>query len=416
MEQTAERRGADASGPPGGGRLAFGDVRFQTDPWPLYAWYREHSPVHWSEESGAYFVFGAANVRRVLVSPDFQAFHPFRVSRRAFGPSMLDEDGERHRRWRAGAAEPFRPRAVGGYRDSIVVPVVDRAMDRLAGSADRGAAAEFARAVPMRVVCALMGLPEDDAEHLYALMDPLVAYVDFAPVPLATVVEHRARLGAYFQDALAGGRGDARGIAHVLRASEGYTEQDVINNSLLLLAAGTATTTAGILNLFARLAEYPALIETVRTQPELGAAVVAETLRHEPPLHWTLRFAVRDAEVGSVTIPAGSPVQVCVGDAGRDPALYPDPERWDMRREQKAPLMFGAGEHTCLGMGLARMELEAVLAAAAARFDRVLMLDDEAGRGRGAGPDGASGRTFRSVDGARLRFEPRRPKAAGEPA
>lgn len=323
MQHPVVPRSADPPGPPGGGRLAFGDPRFQTDPWPLYAWYREHSPVHWSAESGAFFVFGAANVRRVLVSADFQAFHPFRVSRRAFGPSMLDEDGERHHHWRAGAAEPLRPRAVAGYRETIVAPVVSRAMDRLIASDGTDAVPVFAREVPMRVVCALMGLPQDDAEQLSALMDPLVEYVDFAPIPLAAVVERRAQLTAYFQDAVASGRGEARGILHVLHQSEGYTEQDVINNSLLLLAAGTATTTAAILNLFARLAEDPELLDAVRAEPALGPAVVAETLRHEPPLHWTLRFAVRDVELDSVSVPEGSPVQVCVGGAGRDPRSTP---------------------------------------------------------------------------------------------
>jgi cytochrome P450 len=404
------QRAAVPAQPPGGGRLAFSDPRFQTDPWPMYAWYREHSPVHWSAESGAFFVFGAANVRKVLVSGDFQAFHPFRVSRRAFGPSMLDEDGERHRRWRAGATEPFRPRTVAGYGGTIVGPIVHAAMERMLRCARPDAVPTFAREVPMRVVCALMGLPEGDAEQLRTLMDPLVDYVDFAPVELTTVVEHREQLRAYFRDALADGRGDARGILHVLHSSEAYTEQDVVNNSLLLLAAGTATATAAILNLFARLAQDPALLDAVRADPGLGPAAVAETLRHEPPLHWTLRFAVRDVELDSVAIPQGAPMQVCVGSAGRDPALYQDPDRWDLRREQKAQLLFGAGEHSCLGMGLARLELETVLATAAQRIERVALADAE------DGPARVQGRSFRAVDGSRLRVEPAAMTAIGDGA
>ena len=398
--QPLEPQPEDAAQPPGGGRLAFGDPRFQTDPWPLYAWYREHDPVHWSAESGSFFVFGAANVRRVLVSRDFQAFHPFRVSRRAFGPSMLDEDGERHRRWRAGAADPFRPRTVAGYGEAVLGPIVTAATARLLSSDRDGAITTFAREVPMRVICALMGLPEDDAGQLRALMDPLVDYVDFAPVELSTVVARREQLRAYFRDAIENRRGDARGVLHILHASDGYTEQDVVNNSLLLLAAGTATTTAAILNLFARLAEDPDLLDAVRADPGLVPAVVAETLRHEPPLHWTLRFAVRDVELDSVAIAQGAPVHVCIGGAGRDPALYADPDRWDVLREQKAPLLFGAGEHLCLGMGLARLELETVLSAAARQIGRVAFADT------GDGPAGARGRSFRAVDGSRLRVEP----------
>src|SRR5689334_1749182 len=101
------------SEPPG--RLDYDDPAFQRDPWRLYDWHLRHAPVYWSADVNCYFVFGHRLVQRVLTAPEFVAFHPFRRSRAAFGPSALDSDGRTHERLRRALATEFRPRAVSGY-------------------------------------------------------------------------------------------------------------------------------------------------------------------------------------------------------------------------------------------------------------------------------------------------------------
>lgn len=381
---------------PPAGRLDFGDERFLTDPWRLYDWHAANEPVHWSPGIQAYFVFGTRLVRKALVSADFSAYHPFRTTRRAFGPSMLDSDGDLHQRWRGGVSPPFRPRMIAGYVPGLIEPVIEEVLGSLLKEQRDDLATRLARAVPMRVMCRLMGLPSQDAERLHEMLRPLVAYVDLAPVPLATVVEHRRKLQDYFDDVLASGIAEPGALLYLLRSGDEYGDGDVLNHSLLLLAAGTETTAAAIGNLLARVGAS-GLFAKLRDDPSMIPAVVAETLRHEPPLHFTLRFAARDLALEGVPVPAGSPVQLCLASCARDPDVYPDPHRWDPTREQKASMVFGAGQHSCLGMGLARAELETLL--------RVLTrkLSSLAAPGQ-AVPPPARGRTFRTVEGLRLTF------------
>ncbi|GLW55054.1 cytochrome P450 [Kitasatospora phosalacinea] len=387
------------------GRLDFDDPVFQTDPWPLYAHHREHDPVHWSPALGSFFVFGHEHVRQTLVSPDFGTYHPFRASRRAFGPSMLDSDGARHTVQRAAAAGSFRPRQVGEAATRIVAPLAAALLDDLLPAGRADFAEVLARTLPMQVVCRVMGLPVADAQWLGDMMRPLAAYVDHAGVELAEVVRRRQELRAYLLDAAADGA-EHPGLLHVLAGNEELTEADACNNGILLLAAGTETTTAAITNLVARVAAEPGLFERLRRDRSLLPAVIAETLRHEPPLHVTLRFAQRDLVLEGVDVPAGSAVQVCLASANRDPAVHPEPDRWLPDRPRRPTMSFGMGRHLCLGMGLANAELETVLGAVLDRLDHLALAE-------GVDPRPV-GRTFRTVPALRCSYPAPRPAPSSE--
>ncbi|GIJ24268.1 cytochrome P450 [Micromonospora lutea] len=378
------------------GELNFADPVFQTNPWPLYDWHREHQPVSFVPALDSYFVVGYDLVRRVVTSSDFTVYHPFRTSRRAFGPSMLDQEGAAHTRARAATAGVLRPRKVAEFARDIIAPLAAAALDDLLADARPDLVDRLATSLPMRVVCRFMGLPDADAEWLHEAMRPLVEYVDHAPVPLAAVVQRRRELAAYFRSRIAAGP-DHGGILAVLAAEEVLTEADVVNNAILLLAAGTETTAAAITNLFARLAGDPALYAAVAADHALVPAIVAETLRHEPPLHVTLRFAASDVELAGVPIPRATPVQVCLAAANRDPGIYPDPHRFDHTRRDRPSLAFGAGRHVCLGMGLAQAELEVVLEALVERVAEIHPL--------GSIPP-VRGRGFRAATGLRLDCRP----------
>ncbi|MER5276913.1 cytochrome P450 [Streptomyces sp. NPDC002809] len=368
--------------------IDFAATEFQRDPWPSYDWYREHEPVHLSQRYGAYFVFGYEHVRRVMTSPDFTAFHPFRVSRRAFGPTMLDQEGEHHARLRSAAAGPFRPRTATEFGRRVVAPLAERMLDDLLRQRRGDFVARLAERLPMAVVCHVMGLPDGDSGRLRDLMRPLVEYVDHGTVSLEQVVAARGELREYLRDALPADPG-ADGLLNALAENGTLSEADVVNTSVLLLAAGTETTAAGITNLLSRVAAEPEVFQRLGEDRSLVPAVVTETLRHEPPLHVTLRFASRDVALGGVDIPEGAPLQVVLASANRDPAVYPSPHVWDPERTARTPLTFGMGRHVCLGMGLAQQELEIVLHGV---LDRVGELE------LSGGPLAtAQGRTFRAV-------------------
>lgn len=366
-EQAPLQGTATAAGRPGD--FSFDDPAFQTDPWPLYEWHRRHAPVYWSDTMSTYTVLGYRNVRYVLTSSDFTVSHPFRSSRRAMGPTMLDSDGKAHQVPRRCTLESLRPRAIPDIVSQVIEPAAATVMDVVLAERPADLAQRVARGLPIKVICRLLGLPDRDVPWLYSMIRPLVFYVDQGPVPLAEVARRRRELCDYFREALDAGSGN--GLLAALATDEQLSAVDAVNNAVLLLAAGTETTTSGICNLFARLAMTPGLFRELAADRSVIPAVVTETLRHEPPLHMTLRFAAREVTMAGIVLPAGAPVQVFLASANRDPEIYPDPDVWRLRDGQPIPLGFGAGPHVCLGMSLARAELEAVLSAT---LDRIAEL------------------------------------------
>ncbi|GIG56000.1 hypothetical protein Lfu02_03720 [Longispora fulva] len=377
-------------------RLDFTDPGFQTNPWPLYDWHRRHEPVTYSEAMNCYFVFGYRHVRHVLTSQDFTAHHPFRRSRVAFGPSALDSEGVVHARLRGSLTEPFRPRTVLGYQQ-VISDIVRSLVDELLPSGRPDWLDELAWRLPTRVACRILGLPEDDDRLLYQMMRPLILFVDHATVGYADVVGCRDRLRAYLRDTIDLGL-DREAMLRGMVESRTLTDGEIVDNAILLLAAATETTCSAVINLLARVAGTPGLWASLRANPSRVPAVVAETLRHEPPLHVTLRYAAADVELAGCAIPAGAPVQVCLASANRDPDVFADPDTWDSGRERHVPMTFGVGRHHCLGSALAQAELETLVHELLGRLADLWTTapTDLAPRGR----------TFRSVQGLRLGHRP----------
>jgi cytochrome P450 len=384
----------------GGPDIDLNDLAFQTDPWPLYARFRRDEPVH-RAPNGSWYVFRYDDVRRALLSPEFSVEQPFRTTRRAFGPSMVDRDGDVHQRLRRLASQPVRPRSVDECQSRVIEPVVDALLDELEERERFDVVGDLAVKVPMRVFCDVMGLPAADAGWLYAQMRPLIDHVDQGDVSVADVVAARAQLREYFRRVLATGRHGPGGLLHLLASVDDdlIGEADVLNNAVMLLAAGTETTSLAIGNLVACLVRFPWTYDELRRDPDLVPAVVRECLRFEPPLHFVLRVPVRDIEVADVVIPEGSPVQLCLGSANREEGRFTEPDEWRLRRPEGPPLTFGMGRHGCVGMGLAHRELEVVL--------RALLSRDRAPTSVDGWVPPVTGRSFRGVRCFAIRLDPR---------
>jgi cytochrome P450 len=129
-----------------------------------------------------------------------------------------------------------------------------------------------------------------------------------------------------------------------------------------LLLAGTDTTRNQLAASVHVLCEHPEQWALLREQPELAMRAVDETMRHSPIAHGTLRIVTEDLEFGGYLFPAGTMVIANTAAANRDPAVYDDPNRFDITREDApAILTFGGGVHYCLGANLARLELAKAL-------------------------------------------------------
>jgi cytochrome P450 len=149
---------------------------------------------------------------------------------------------------------------------------------------------------------------------------------------------------------------------------EMLTEDELIATCVLLLVAGHETTVGLISNAVLALLRHPDQLALLRANPALAASAVEETLRYDAPVQMTARVAKGALPVGDLVAQNDALVLLLLAAAGRDPAIYPDPDRFDIRRGAANHLAFAAGQHFCLGAPLARLEATVVLEAFATRM------------------------------------------------
>ena len=372
------------------------DAAFLADPFPTYHLLRRHDPVHLNPD-GSYFltryddVLGVYRDRRM--SSDKQA-----VFRPKFGDgplyrhhttSLVFNDPPLHSRVRRLIAAAFAPRALKALEPRIV-DVVDGLLDRAERDGQMDLIGDFAFALPVEVICDMLGVPRGDRSPFRQWSLAILSALE--PVVAAEVVERGNRAVEEFCDYLAGliaerrrrpGQDESE-ILTTLIAGEAdgdrLSEQELLQNCIFLLNAGHETTTNLVGNGVDALLRNPAELARLRAEPELINPAVEECLRYESSNQLGNRVAAAPVEIGGVAMAAGTQIVICIGAANRDPAQFPDPDRFDIARAPNRHLAFGAGIHVCAGMTLARMEGRIAIGRLVNRFPD-LRPDGEAVRG-----------------------------------
>jgi cytochrome P450 len=278
------------------------------------------------------------------------------------GRSILEMDPPEHRAYRSILQQAFTRKEMERWRRELVGPVVDDMLDGFAGAGGAGGGrAELVRELlfpfPVRVIAALLGLPEADLPEFHRLAVELIGVT----ADWDRAVAASASLRAYLADVLADRRRrPAEDMISVLAEADHdgrrLTDEEIFAFCRLLLPAGAETTYRSSSNLLFGLLTHPDQLAAVARDRSLLPVAVEEALRWEPPLLSIFRTATRDLELAGVTVPAGASIAAHIGSANHDSSRWPDPERFDVRRERKAHIAFASGPHTCLGLHLARME------------------------------------------------------------
>ena len=151
------------------------------------------------------------------------------------------------------------------------------------------------------------------------------------------------------------------------------TEGEMVRQCNLLLVAGNVTTTDPIGNGVKALLEHPDQLALLRADPGLVGNAVEEILCFDSPVVNSGRIASRDIAIGGCPVRAGESLSVSLAGANRDPAAYPDPDRFDIRRGDTHHQSFGGGRHLCLGAHLARIEAQEAILGLLRRFDHLQM-------------------------------------------
>ncbi len=345
-------------------------------------------------------VLGYDECQTALTHPDtFSSSIYQQIMGPVMGRTLLELEGAAHRASRALVSPSFRSALLERWRSELVEVVVHELIDGFAARGRAELAREFTFAFPVQVIARMMGLPRRDYLRFQRLSIELLNVVYDWECGLAA----SAALKSYFAEVLARRRRNPQDdLISTLADSEidgaRLSDDEIFAFLLLILPAGVETTYRASGNLLVALLTER-LWERMRADRGLVRGAIEEALRWEPPITTVVRVATRDSELGGLAIPAGTNVSISVAAANRDPARYPEPDRFDPTRTNIAHLTFGGGPHLCLGMHLARMEATVAINALLDRLPD-LRLDPS------APPPHVVGMAFRSPASLPVQFTP----------
>jgi cytochrome P450 len=305
---------------------------------------------------------------------------------RVVGPSMLTLDGAEHQRHRAPFARPFRLHAVRERFTELVADEVDRLIDGLEPAGEAELRRSFAGPLAAAVVTHALGLRGTDTDAVLGWYDDIVAAVTEVTGGGAVPDSGRAAfldLREAIEPVLDRDPGSSL-LAAAAGDAGGLRRPEVVSNAAVMLFGGIETTEGMITNAVAQLLadrEQRALAEGD------GAALanaIEESLRLEPAAAVVDRYATADVRLADADIARGDLVTVSVAAANRDPATFPDPDRFDVRRANASQhLAFARGPHVCIGMHLARLEAHAAVARLLRRLPGLRLDPDHPSAARG---------------------------------
>lgn len=358
----------------------------RTDPYPRYELLRAHGPVV-SVRPGLTIVLGYAECDAALRDPrlrvqdgaSYDAVYPDwreHPALRGYIDSMLYRNPPDHARMRRLVSGGFTPRRINGLRAAIE-QLTEKLLDQLAEAGEGGAPvdfiAEFASRLPIAVISALLGVPEQDQAWFRRIAaDVTIALEGITNLQALSVADQAMQdLDEYFTAMIERRRPEPSddvisALAH--SGSERLSQQELVANMMLLLTAGFETTSFllghGLLLAF----QHPQHARRLRAEPGFALSYVEEVLRFEAPVQATSRWAATELELLGAVVPAGTKLVLILGAANRDPRRFADPGRFDPDRGNIQPLSFGAGSHFCLGAPLSRMEAQIALPRLLRRF------------------------------------------------
>lgn len=372
------------------------------DPHAVFARLREREPVSWLPALDGWVV-----TRRDLaleVMRDSEAFTVDDVrftTARVVGPSMLSTDGAEHGRHRAPFARPFRLDAVRERFTDVVASETDRLIDGFAVSGHADLRRGFAGPLAASAVTAALGLEAAGVGAVLRWYDAIVEAVTrltagrepsesgraaFTDLTAAVTAALDADPPTSLVAAAAGADDEdpPTSLDATAAGARGLSRPEVVSNAAVLLFGGIETTEGMIANAILHLLTHPDQLALVLDQSALVEGAVEESLRLEPAAATVDRYATADIELGDARIARGDLVVVSIAGANRDPATFPDPDAFDVRRENaRRHLAFAHGPHVCVGMHLARLEAHTAIRRVLDRLPGLELVDPAAAAPRG---------------------------------
>ena len=350
----------------------------------LIARMRKEDPVHFLEPLGAWMITRYDIIHRLFtdenVTNDPGAYEHARSApagsevERTNGLSLFSAPPEQHARMRRLVSRALTPRAVGRMEDQVV-DVIEQYAAPLRGRVGVvDLYDEFFEPIPNTVVSRITGVPAkgDDERRFRELGRATLSLINpfLSDDELAVAYSALEELRSWVRDMAVERRGAPRDdlisdLAQAHDLDEQLAIDEIVSVVTALISAGTETTVSGGVFSLRTLLHHTDVLEELRADRSLLPSAVMELLRYDfGPTDWLPRFAIRDFELEGRSIRKGQLLMLSFMGADRDPAVFPDPDRVDVRRDNSRIAIFGHGPHYCLGANLARQELRCMLDAA----------------------------------------------------
>src|SRR5919198_3249886 len=335
-------------------------AELESDPHPLLARLREREPVSWLPALGGWLVTRRDLALQAMRDPQPSTVDDPRFSTgQVVGPSMLTLDGAEHGRHRAPFARPFRLDAVRERFTALVGTETERLIAAIEPDGHAELRRSLAGPLATTITAHALGLEDTDAATILGWYDSIVDAVTRVTAGGQVTPEGReafAALRSRIEPVLDRDPGSSPAAAAAGEAG-GLTRAEVVSNVAVIMFGGIETTEGMIANAILHLLAHPGQRALVDGDRGLLANAIEESLRLEPAAAVIDRYATGEVRLGDAPIAARELVTISIAGANRDPDFFPDPERFDIRRENaRHQLAFAAGAHVCVGMHLARLE------------------------------------------------------------
>lgn len=325
------------------------------------------------------------------------------------GVTFESLDGPEHHTLRDLTTRELRSRPVARFAEDRLPEIAHGVIDRFADSGSADLVAEFTSVFPFLVFAHRMGLPLDDADKFYDWAFDILSY----PIANEPGLAAAAELTDYTVASLADRRKCPvddllSSMTTAEKAGRRLTDEEILAHVRALFSAGATTSFHGLGNTLYAVLAHPESLGALTGDPSLIPAAVDEMLRWEPPLGVLTRIVPFDAEVAGERVPAMTLLLFGIASANRDPAIYQNPDRFDIHRRPGRLLTFGFGSHYCPGSHLAKAQIAVGLQALLERLPDLRF----AGGGRGDAAEVAarpSGTVMRGPRELRVTWSPHSP-------
>jgi cytochrome P450 len=372
---------------------------FVADPYATLRQMRDETPVYWSDSVGGWIItryddvmttfkhtkdysnegrLGRAAVH--LGATERESLRVFEEHYRTKG--LLHSDPPDHTRLRKFTVKAFTPSRIEALRP-LISEITESLLDKCARQGGMEVISDLASALPVEVLCVLMGVPQSDQPLLHRWADQLLGFqgvnkpsLDLLLAAQTAIVEIRAYLREALDERRRHPRDDLLG-AFVTTESEpgGLSEAEIINTCQTLLVGGHETTRSLIGNGLGLLLGDGAQWERLVREPSLVRSAIEEIVRFESPVARQPRLLKHDTALGDMEVREGDVLFQMLNAANRDPSHFDQPDVFQIDRDPNKHVGFGFGPHFCIGAPLSRVEGEIAFTALVRRFPKLTLSD-----------------------------------------